>query len=65
MTNPASADRTLRKPFAPKDGQTMGIYFDGNETVRLLQPALSLFLCTGQTAPSLDDTSLLIQARCD
>lgn len=29
--------------FTPLDGPTSGIYFDGNESVGLLRPALSLY----------------------
>lgn len=29
--------------FTPMDGQTLGTYFDGNESVGLLRPALALY----------------------
>jgi len=38
----ASRNRTAVGLFAPMDGQTTGIYFDSNEAVGLLRPALTL-----------------------
>ncbi len=39
--------------FAPMDGQTAGTYFDANESVGLLRPALSLYADGGQSDPPL------------
>jgi len=49
----AGASRTLLGLFAPMDGQTVGTYFDANESVGLLKPALSLYIDGGQTDPPL------------
>lgn len=37
--------------FAPMDGQTAGTYFDANESVGLLRPALSLYLDGAEPDP--------------
>lgn len=38
--------------FAPTDGQTAGTYFDANESVGLVRPALSLYLDGGPASAS-------------
>lgn len=40
----AGASLPGRGLFAPMDGATAGTYFDANESVGLLRPALSLYL---------------------
>ena len=40
--------------FAPLDAGETGTYFDGNETVGLLRPALSLY-ADGSDPPALND----------
>lgn len=45
------AGRALRGLFAPMDGQTVGTYFDANESVGLQKPALSLYMDGGQADP--------------
>ena len=37
--------------FTPMDGPTLGTYFDGNESVGLLRPALSLYADGAQADP--------------
>ena len=37
--------------FTPMDGQTLGTYFDGNESVGLLRPALALYSDGADTDP--------------
>ena len=49
----AGATHTLPGLFAPMDGQTVGTYFDADETVGLLRPALSLYVDGGQASPPL------------
>ncbi len=39
--------------FAPMDGQTAGTYFDANESVGLLRPALSLYMDGAAPDPPL------------
>ena len=39
----AGASRAAVGVFAPMDLQTLGLYFDGNESVGLQRPALSLY----------------------
>lgn len=39
----AGVSRSRRGVFAPLDGPATGTYFDGNESVGLLRPALSLY----------------------
>lgn len=39
----AGASRAAAGLFAPMDLQTLGLYFDGNESVGLQRPALSLY----------------------
>ena len=39
----AGINRTQNGVFAPLDGPTLGVYFDGNESVALLHPALALY----------------------
>ena len=39
----AGVNLPRRGLFAPMDGQTVGTYFDANESVGLLRPALSLY----------------------
>lgn len=40
----AGERRTFSGVFAPLDGPTLGVYFDGNESVALLHPALALYV---------------------
>jgi len=40
----SGVNRAGRGLFAPMDGATTGTYFDANESVGLLRPALSLYL---------------------
>jgi len=47
----AGESRSLRGLFAPADGAATGTYFDANESVGLLKPALSVYVDGGQTAP--------------
>ncbi len=49
----AGANRPGLGLFAPMDGQTAGTYFDANESVGLLRPALSLYGDGGQPDPPL------------
>ena len=39
----AGDSRTQLGVFGPMDGPTLGVYFDGNESVALLHPALALY----------------------
>ncbi len=39
----AGVNRAATGLFAPMDLQTLGLYFDGNESVGLQRPALSLY----------------------
>ena len=39
----AGVNRSQVGVFAPMDGPTLGVYFDGNESVALLHPALALY----------------------
>ena len=39
----SGASRTYLGVFAPMDGQTIGAYFDGNESVGLAHPALMFY----------------------
>ncbi len=42
----AGVNHPQRGLFTPMDGPTLGTYFDGNESVGLLRPALALY-CDG------------------
>lgn len=44
-------NRPHRGLFAPLDGPTAGTYFDANESVGLLRPALSLYLDGASSDP--------------
>ena len=47
----AGADHPQMGLFTPMDGQTLGTYFDGNESVGLLHPALSLYTDGAEADP--------------
>jgi hypothetical protein len=47
----AEVNRSQIGLFTPMDGPTLGTYFDGNESVGLLRPALSLYSDGAQTDP--------------
>ncbi len=47
----AGVNRSAQGLFTPMDGPTIGTYFDGNESVGLLHPALSLYLDGAQADP--------------
>ncbi len=49
----ASRNRPAVGLFAPMDGQTSGTYFDSNEAVGLLRPALVLYADGAQPDPPL------------
>jgi len=49
----AGRNRPARGLFAPMDGQTTGTYFDANESVGLLRPALALYADGALTDPPL------------
>ncbi len=52
----AGESHALQGLFAPMDGQAAGTYFDADESVGLLRPALSLYLDGGQTTlPQAND----------
>lgn len=48
-------NRSLTVLCAPLDPATAGTYFDANESVGLLRPALSLYLDAAQPNPPLAD----------
>ncbi len=49
----AGVNLPRRGLFAPMDGPTAGTYFDSNEAVGLLRPALSLYLDGASPDPPL------------
>jgi len=59
----AGQNRPGRGLFAPMDGQAAGTYFDANEAVGLLRPALSLYGDGGQPDPPLAGDVFFRDAR--
>jgi hypothetical protein len=47
----AGVNRAQSGLFTPMDGPTLGTYFDGNESVGLLHPALALYSDGADTDP--------------
>ncbi len=51
----AGVSEERRGIFAPLDAAATGTYFDGNEAVGLLRPALSLYADGGADPPAVND----------
>ena len=47
--------RTMQGVCAPMDNATAGTFFDANESVGLLRPALSLYVAGSSDPPTLND----------